>query len=146
MNSCHVRVSIDPPCQRVHAALLSAGSIQYQYPGVILHQQAYVEGSQGMFDLQTIYSMQLYIYSKQPYVRPMKLHYQLLVLLFLYFHASGRSLLIHCSEYFVTWRCGFLELIGTTKIINKKEAWLAFQGNNEGRCSRLKQTRAGTRN
>ena len=44
------------------------------------------------------------------------------------------------------WGCGFLELIGTAQIINKKEAWLAFQGNNEGRCGRLKQTRAGTKN
>ena len=30
---------------------------------------------------------------------------------------------------------------GTTQIISKKEVWLVFQGNNEGRSSRLKQTR-----
>ena len=35
---------------------------------------------------------------------------------------------------------------GTAQIISKKEVWLAFQGNNEGRSGRLKQTRAVTRN
>ena len=33
---------------------------------------------------------------------------------------------------------------GTTQIISKKEVWLVFQGNNEGRCGRLKQTREVT--
>ena len=37
-------------------------------------------------------------------------------------------------------------LPGTAQIINKKEVWLAFQGNNEGRSSRLKQMREVTRN
>ena len=32
-------------------------------------------------------------------------------------------------------------LPGTTQIINKKVVWLAFQGNNEGKSGRLKQTR-----
>ena len=39
---------------------------------------------------------------------------------------------------------GGVQLPGTTQRINKKEAWLAFQGNNEGRSGRLKQTRAET--
>ena len=34
-------------------------------------------------------------------------------------------------QYFVIFGCVFLELIGTTQIINKKDTWLAFQGNNE---------------
>jgi hypothetical protein len=34
----------------------------------------------------------------------------------------------------------------TAQIISKKEVWLVFQGNNEGRSSRLKQMRAVTRN
>ena len=37
-------------------------------------------------------------------------------------------------------------LPGTAQIINKKEVWLAFQGNNEGRSGRLKQMREVTRN
>ena len=39
-----------------------------------------------------------------------------------------------------------VQLPGTTQRINKKEAWLAFQGNNEGGSGRLKQTQAVTRN
>ena len=35
---------------------------------------------------------------------------------------------------------------GTAQIISKKEVWLVFQGNNEGRSGRLKQTWAVTRN
>ena len=35
---------------------------------------------------------------------------------------------------------------GTAQIISKKEVWLVFQGNNEGRSGRLKQTREVTRN
>jgi hypothetical protein len=35
---------------------------------------------------------------------------------------------------------------GTAQLISKKEVWLVFQGNNEGRSGRLKQTRAVTRN
>ena len=34
-------------------------------------------------------------------------------------------------------------LPGTTHIINKKEVWLAFQGNNESRSGRSKQKREG---
>jgi hypothetical protein len=33
---------------------------------------------------------------------------------------------------------------GTAQIISKKEVWLVFQGNNEGRSGRLKQTREVT--
>ena len=79
---------------------------------------------------------------------PMKLHYQFLVLPFLYFHAGRWSLFIHLLLFNILsfWGCGFLELIGTAQIINEKEAWLAFQGNNDGRCGRLKQMWAGMRN
>ena len=62
--------------------------------------------------------------------------------------SCGWEVIIHYSLFNILsfWGCVFLELIGTAQIINKKEAWLAFQDNNEGRCGRLKQTRAGTRN
>ena len=50
------------------------------------------------------------------------------------------------QSLFITQHFAILEvcLPGTAQIINKKEVWLAFQGNNEGRCGRLQQTQVGT--
>ena len=76
-------------------------------------------------------------------LRPMKLHYQFLVLPFcIFMRAGGHYSLFNILSF---WGCGYLELIGTTEIINKKEAWLAFQGINEVRCGsqRLKQMWVG---
>ena len=56
----------------------------------------------------------------------------------------GQAVIIHYSichfEGEASWNG--VQLPGTTQRINKKEAWLAFQGNNEGGSGRLKQTRA----
>ena len=63
--------------------------------------------------------------------------------------SCGWAIIIHYSLFSILSFGGVvdvLELIGTAQIINNMEAWLAFQGNNEGSCSRFKQTRAGTRN
>ena len=53
----------------------------------------------------------------------------------------GRAMIIHYSichfEGVASWNGG-VQLPGTTQRINKNEAWLAFQGNNEGRSGRLK--------
>ena len=60
----------------------------------------------------------------------------------------GRVVIVHYSicnfEGVASWNG--LQLPGITQRINKKEAWMAFQGNNEGRSGKLKQTRAVTRN
>ena len=60
-------------------------------------------------------------------------------------------MIIHYSichfEGVASWNGGGgVQLPGTTHRITKKKAWLVFQGNNEGRSGRLKQTRAVTRN
>jgi hypothetical protein len=53
----------------------------------------------------------------------------------------------HCSLFIIQYY-GVLGVWfpGTAQLISKKEVWLVFQGNNEGRSGRLKQTRAVTRN
>jgi hypothetical protein len=47
------------------------------------------------------------------------------------------------SQYYGILRVWFP---GTAQIISKKEVWLVFQGNNEGKSGRLKQMRKVTRN
>ena len=56
---------------------------------------------------------------------------------------AGGHYSLFIVQYYGIFRVWFP---GTAQIISKKEVWLAFQGNNEGRSGRLKQTRAVTRN
>ena len=54
------------------------------------------------------------------------------------FMQAGSNYSLFIMQYYGILR---VWLPGTAQIINKKEVWLAFHGNNEGRSGGLKQTR-----